>query len=173
MSYRTMLIAVLGLSLGGCAVYDYDDDYRGYPRSYGGGGYVVQQPTYYQGTPTYYYRTERIYQPRYYPVRPQPYQPPRHDRRYDGRNDHRYDRHDDRHDSRRWDNRNQPRQDWNERRHDYTPRLQNWGGNRPPQQGWNQGGGRPNYAVPPAYQVRPHENPIRPHRSDWSLQNRR
>ncbi|WP_147411144.1 hypothetical protein [Pseudomonas cavernicola] len=87
---RSMLLAVLSLFVGGCAVYDYDDD-RSYPRYYSGGygghnysnGYNVRRYDVYP-SPRYYDYGNRRYDSRSHDVR-------RYDtRRYDSR---RYDHH--------------------------------------------------------------------------------
>jgi len=109
---RILLLAVLGLSLGGCVPY-YDEGGSYYssevytspaPTHYAGGssyysnGYYTPSPRYYmpparyyQPTPRYYYQP-RMYQPRYYQPAPRYYQPYRGDYRmhqnhgWDGRN---------------------------------------------------------------------------------------
>lgn len=163
MSYRAFLLALLSLTLSGCAVYDYDyDDYRG--RYYGGSDYRVYRhydaprSDYYiaderrYGTHRYYDKRSKYHnQPYYNPPRHKPPYQYRHDRRYDDR-DHNY----------RYDRRYQPRYDnYQERRHDYTPRLKSWGQNNPG-----------HYQVQPGYKARPHNNPMRHDRSDWSQRNR-
>ncbi|HSC82697.1 MAG TPA: hypothetical protein VLC30_03675 [Pseudomonas sp.] len=92
MSSRSILIAVLGLTLNGCAVYDYEDDYDS--RYYGGNGYSVQR---YEAYPAY-------------PVYPQGYRYayPRHDGYsqryyYNTRHADRYER-DDRYGHQDWQN---------------------------------------------------------------------
>ncbi|WP_137819837.1 hypothetical protein [Pseudomonas sp. 2FG] len=96
MFYRSLLIAVLGLSLSSGGTFAHDSRYHGYPRHYSGGVY-----------PEHRLRYElRLY---YNPYR---YRPPdyhqdfrhygRHGHRYDWRYDRRDDRHHDfRHDLRR------------------------------------------------------------------------
>jgi hypothetical protein len=115
MYLRTLLLAVLGLSLGGCVPY-YDEGgsyyssevytspspayYAGGSSYYSnGGGYYTPPPRYYmpparyyQPTPRYYSQP-RMYQPsRYYQSAPRYYQPSRGDYRmhqnngWDGRN---------------------------------------------------------------------------------------
>ena len=109
---RILLLAVLGLSLGGCVPY-YDEGGSYYssevytspaPTHYAGGssyysnGYYTPSPRYYmpparyyQPTPRYYYQP-RMYQPHYYQPAPRYYQPYRGDYRmhqnhgWDGRN---------------------------------------------------------------------------------------
>jgi len=109
---RILLLAVMGLSLGGCVPY-YDEGGSYYssevytspaPTHYAGGssyysnGYYTPSPRYYtpparyyQPTPRYYYQP-RMYQPRYYQPAPRYYQPYRGDYRmhqnhgWDGRN---------------------------------------------------------------------------------------
>jgi hypothetical protein len=98
---RTLLLAVLGLSLSGCVPY-YDEGGSYYssevytspaPTHYAGGssyysnGYYTPQPRYYmpparyyQPTPRYYSQP-RMYQPRYYQPAPRYYQPYRGDYR--------------------------------------------------------------------------------------------
>lgn len=188
MSFRTFFLAVLSLTLGGCAVYDYDNDYYG-RRYYDGDDYRVHR--YYHDAPRTTYRIvdqrydDRYYERRYYDRRD-------YDRRYyDGRKDYRPDKH--RYDKRYYDNDRkyrhdrryyQPRYDnYQERRHDYTPRLQTWGRNnvqpgyRPPtnhQNDYRQNHHRQQYRVQPGYEARPHNND-RHHnnRSNWSMENRR
>lgn len=124
MSSRSILIAVLGLTLNGCAVYDYDDE-RYDSRYYGNGGYNVQR---YEVYPSY-----PVYQQGYR------YDYPRHDgysnryysNSYDGRHDGRHDR-DDRYDHReRYDRHDNDRHDG--RKH---PRPQPYGAG-PSKQGWD------------------------------------
>ena len=169
MSYRSIFLAVLSLTLSGCAVYDYDyDGYRGYPRYYDDDDYRVYN--HYDRTgPTYYIADHR----RHDNFRNDNF---RHDRRFDDRrNDfqmhkHRFDRRfDDRnfkfHHDRRFQD---PRFDnYQERRHDYTPRLRTWGRNDV------QPNNRQHYRVQPGYEARPHYNPRHNNRSDWSMGNRR
>lgn len=129
MSYKSMLIALLGLSLTGCAVYgdSYDHDYRGYDRHYSSGYHnhrqVQRYPVYV--APRYYgyddrrhdrhrYDDRRHDQRRYAPAPPPRYS--NHDRRpdhrYDGRRDHRG------HDYRAA----QPRQGWDGRHYQLQQR---------------------------------------------------
>ncbi|MDH4871253.1 hypothetical protein [Pseudomonas sp. BN515] len=197
MSYRAFFLAVLSLTLGGCAVYDYDNDYYG-RRYYDDGDYPVHR-NYYEVPRRNYYIVDhrdddRNYDRRYY------------DRRdYDGRKD--YYKSDKRfHDKRFHDNDRkfhhqrryyqQPYDNFQERRHDYTPRLQTWGKNnlqpgyresnyrqqnyrrqnyQQPnyqQQNHRQHNVRQQYRVEPGYEARPH-NPRYNNRSDWSMKNRR
>lgn len=131
MSFKSMLLAVLGLSMTGCAVYgdSYDRGYRSYDRGYYSGSNQVQRyPVYVE--PRYnsyydrrhdryrddrrYYDNRRYVDPRYDARRYAPAPPPRHysnDRRHDRRDDYR--RHDYRSPQPRpgWDGRNyQPRE---------------------------------------------------------------
>ncbi|WP_028626315.1 MULTISPECIES: hypothetical protein [Pseudomonas] len=178
MSYRSFFLAVLSLTLGGCAVYDYDNDYYG-RRYYDGDDYRVNR---YYDTPKTTYRVadqrydDRHYERRHYDGRKDYYKSDKH--RYDKRyydNDRKY-RHDRRY--------HQPRQDnYQERRHDYTPRLQTWGKNNHLQPGYRQPGNhqksyrqsnyRQQYRVQPGYEARPHNNPRYNNRSSWSMENRR
>ncbi|MFC5697355.1 hypothetical protein ACFPU0_17525 [Pseudomonas sp. GCM10022186] len=163
MSYRSIFLAVLSLVLGGCAVYDYDDDYYG--RGYHD-GYRVDR--YYDDPPRkhYYIVDHRYDKHRYYDRR-----------KYDGRKDYyydkpykRYDKHYYDHDRKyRHDRRYyQPRYDnFQERRHDYSPRLRTWGKNNV------QPDNRQYYRVQPGYEARPHNNHRYNNRSDWSQQYRR
>jgi hypothetical protein len=162
MSCRSFFLAVLSLTLGGCAVYDYDNDYYD--------DYRVHRDYYDSPRPTYRiveqrYDDRRYYERRDYDGRKDYYRSD--DRRYDKRyhdNDRKY-----RHDQRNY----QPRQDnFQERRHDYTPRLQTWGRNDP-QPGYRQPGNRQQYRVQSGFEARPHNNPRYNKRSDWSMQNRR
>lgn len=121
MSSRSILIAVLGLTLNGCAVYDYDDD-RYDSRYYGDRGYSVQRYETYPVYPAYpvqqrYYRYDA---PRHYGYR----EPPRY--HYNGGHDDRRDRHHN--DHRRHDN---------DRRHDKPHQARSPANYRPPQSGWN------------------------------------
>lgn len=181
MSYRALILAVLSLFLGGCAVYDYDNDYYG-RRYYGDDDYRVHRH-YYDPPRTNHYYVEKRYDDRHHDRN--------YDRRYhDGRRDH-YKSDYKRHDRRDYDDRKyhkdrryyQPRQDnFQERRHDYSPRLQNWGHNKvqpyaaprdPRQPGYRRSEYRQQYRVQPGYEARPHQNPRYNNRSDWSMQNRR
>ncbi|MDH1261955.1 hypothetical protein [Pseudomonas sp. GD03944] len=126
MSFKSMLFAVLGLSMTGCAVYgdSYERDYyRSYDRGYYSGGSQVQRhPVYVEPRFNSYhdrrydrYRDDRRYydnRPYYDQRRYAPPPPPRYynDRRYERRDDHR------RHDYRSA----QPRPGWNGRH--YQPR---------------------------------------------------
>ncbi|MCY1365004.1 hypothetical protein D9M69_518330 [compost metagenome] len=174
MSYQSFFLAVLSLALGGCAVYDYDNDYYG-RRYYGGYDYRVHR--YYDEPRTrVYYVDQRRIDHRYADQR---YDDRNNQRRYhDGRKDYdkqRYDkRYRDDHRKYRNDRRyHQPRQDnFQERRFDYTPRLQNWSQNQS-QPGYRQPSHRQQYRVQPGYEARPHNNPRYNNRSDWSQQNRR
>lgn len=173
MCYRSFILAVLSLTLGGCAVYDYDNDYYG-RRDYGGDDYRVHRYDYDTPRTTYHIVDRRYDDRRYY------------DRRdYDGRKDYyrsddrRFDKryHDNnrkyRHDPRNYQRNYQPRQDnFQERRHDYTPRLQTWGKNNV-QPGYRQPDHRQQYRMQSGHEARPHNNPHYNNRSDWSMQNRR
>ena len=170
MSYRSFFLAVLSLALGGCAVYDYDNDYYG-RRYYDDDDYRVYNH-YDRPDATYYIVDHRRHDGfRHDKFRNDNF---RHDRRFDGRrNDfrmhkHRFDRrfddrkfhHDRRFHDQRYDN-------YQERRHDYTPRLRTWGRNDV------QPNNRQHYRVQPGYEARPHYNPRHNNRSDWSMGNRR
>ncbi|MNF57448.1 hypothetical protein D3C84_389780 [compost metagenome] len=174
MSYRSFFLAVLSLALGGCAVYDYDNDYYG-RRYYGDNDYRVHRYDYDPPRANYYivekryddrrYYDRRYYDRRYHDGRKDYYQPNRHryDKRFDG-HDRKF-RHDRRYYQPRYDN-------YQERRHDYTPRLRTWGRNDV------QPNYRQQYRVQPGYEARPHNNsrhnnPRHNNRSDWSLRNRR
>lgn len=140
MSSRSILIAVLGLTLNGCAVYDYDDER--YDSRYYGGGYSVQR---YEAYPVYpgYSRGYRYDYPRHEGYSTRYYYQTRHDGRHD-RDDHdRYDRHD--RDDRRHEHRghDQPRPQPGVAR----PGQRSWDGHR--QQGLDQGR-RPHMATPAA-----------------------
>lgn len=182
MSYQAFFLAVLSLTLGGCAVYDYDNDYQG-RRYYGGDDYRVHR--YYNPPRTNYYIVDKRYDDRYYERRYYD----RHD--YDGRKDY-YDKPYKRYDKRYYDKDRkyrhdrryyQPRYDnFQERRHDYTPRLQTWGRNDPQpgyrQPHYNQNDRRQSvhrqhYRVQPGYEARPHNTPRYNNRSNWSQQYRR
>lgn len=122
MSSRSILIAVLGLTLNGCAVYDYND--ARYESRHYGGGHSVQR---YEVYPVY-------------PVYPQGYRYdyPRHDAYskryhsapgYDGRHAGRHERHDryERHDNDRRAGHLRPRT----QPYSAGPAKQSWGDARP------------------------------------------
>lgn len=122
MFYKTVLAALLGLSLGGCAVYGggygHDYGYRGHDRYYSSSHYQAQRYPVYVA-PRYYGYDDRRYDRRHYDERRHdqrrylPAPPARfssHERRYDSRHDGRYER---RHDGRGRDYRaEQPRKGW-------------------------------------------------------------
>ncbi|MFZ6049241.1 hypothetical protein ACFW0H_24365 [Pseudomonas sp. CR3202] len=171
MYYRSIFLAVLSLTLSGCAVYDYDDyGYRGYPRYYDDDDYRVYR--HYDRTPSTYYIVDHRRHDDFHndKFRDDDF---RGDRRFDPhRQDfkmhkHRFDRrfddnnfrfhHDRRFQAPRFD-------DYQERRHDYTPRLRTWGRNDMDM--------RQQYRVQPGYEARPH-HPRHNNRSSWSMGNRR
>lgn len=126
MFYRSMLVALLGAFLGGCAVYgggyDHGYGYRGHDRYYSSSHYQVQRYPVYVA-PRYYGYDDRRYDRRRYdghrhdqrrylpaPSSRQFHHDRRDDRRFDRRSDR---RHDMRHDQRRRDYRaEQPRKGW-------------------------------------------------------------
>lgn len=187
MSFRTFFLAVLSLTLGGCAVYDYDNDYYG-RRYYSDDDHRVHR-YYYDSPRTTYHVVDQRYDDRYYERRDYDR---RHDdgRKYDGRKDYyKSDKH--RYDKRYYDDRKyrndrryyqQPQDNFQERRHDYTPRLQTWGRNdrqpgyRPPtnhQNDYRRNNYRQQYQVQPGYEARPHNSNRYNNRSNWSMENRR
>ncbi len=166
---RSMLLAVVGLFLSGCVVYDYDG-YSGYPRYYYRGDYLIHL---YDGPPVfypYYLSDHRRFDRHRHDFRRFDHRMDhRFDRRFDDRMDHRFDRRfDDRMDhrfDRRFDNRMDHRFDrrfdrrfdnFHERRHNFTPRLRTWGQND-----------RQQFQVQPGYMVQ-----LRDNRSGWSLKSR-
>lgn len=112
MSYRLLLIAVLGWSLSACVVYAHDGYYPGYPRYYGGWVYPQYR---YRYDSHLYYNPYRYHYPEYYRDFHH-HRDFRHDWRQGQRHDWRFQRRDDRHqmfrqDMRRgWDR--QWRGDW-------------------------------------------------------------
>ncbi|TBU71835.1 hypothetical protein DNK06_23335 [Pseudomonas daroniae] len=113
---KSMLVALLGFLLTGCAVYGdsgYGGGYRDYDRQYYPGAHVQRSQVY--GTPRVYVYEDRRYDRRYAPPRhyaPPP--PPRyfHQPGYDSRYHSRHDRN-----SR--DYRPAPRPGWEGQRHHY------------------------------------------------------
>lgn len=124
MSSRSILIAVLGLTLSGCAVYDYDyDDYDA--RYYGRGGYSVQRYEVYPSYPVYP-RGYRYDYPRYdsYPQRY--YGETGHRGRHDGWREQ-HDRHESRERYERHDGHDHPRP----QPYGVGPAKQGWGARQP------------------------------------------
>jgi hypothetical protein len=141
MFYRVLLVALLGLTLTGCAVYGggYDHAYRGHDRYYAGSSYQVQRYPVYV-VPRHYGYDNRRYDRRHFDNQrydQQRFYPQRHDQRrylpapparfsnHERRSGHRID---GRHDQRRYDYRDtQQRRGWSGRRFDpqeRTPRYQ-------------------------------------------------
>lgn len=109
---KSMLVALLGFSLTGCAVYD-DSRYgnRYYERQYYPGTYVERTEVY--GAPRFYVYEDRRLDSHYPPPGhhsrpPRHYNPPGYDPRYYGR-----------HDRNRRDYRPAPRPGWEGQRHHY------------------------------------------------------
>jgi len=119
----SMLVALLGFSLTGCAVYGdsgYSGGYRDYDRQYYPGAYEQRSQVY--GAPRVYVYEDRRYDRRYAPPRhysqPRHYAPPPPPRYYNqaGGYDSRYH---ERHDRNRRDYRPAPRPGWEGQRHHY------------------------------------------------------
>jgi len=101
MFYRTLLIAVLGLSLSSCVAYAHDGYYQGYPRYYG--GWVYPEHRYRYDSYLYYDPYRYRYPEHHRDFRRDWHHGQRHDWRYERRDDrHQMSRHDER---RRWDRR--------------------------------------------------------------------
>ncbi|UCJ16449.1 hypothetical protein K5Q02_22140 [Pseudomonas sp. MM211] len=118
---KSMLVALLGFSLTGCAVYGdsgYGGGYRDYDRQYYPGAHVQRSQVY--GAPRVYVYEDRRYDSRY----DRRYSPPRHyapppPPRYFNQPE-RYDpRYQNRHDRNRGDYRPSPRPGWEGQRHHY------------------------------------------------------
>lgn len=120
MSHRFLLIALLGLILSGCAVYDDGYGYRGNNHYYHySDSYRVERYPVYVAPRHYYYDQRHYHDGRYYDRRhvapPRHMQPaPRVDRRHEGPRQH-----------------YEARRDWHGKQS-----QQSWNGKRP-QQGWN------------------------------------
>ncbi|SDJ03358.1 hypothetical protein SAMN05216588_1355 [Pseudomonas flavescens] len=118
---KSMLVALLGFALTGCAVYGDSGygGYRDYDRQYYPGAHVQRYETY--GAPRVYVYEDRRYErryspPRYYAPPPPPryFSQPGHDARYHGR-----------HERNRRDYRPTPRPGWEGQRHHYQQQPRN------------------------------------------------